>query len=168
MIVFDASTLILLAKANLLDIVLHDSPGDITIPQAVETECVVLPSRTDARLIQERLREHRIAVSSVQDTAVVHRLITDFHLGRGEAEAIALALERHAHTVATDDRNAIRACKLLRLRFITAIGMLIRSAEKGLLREDESRRSLERLATYGRYQREILQDARRRLGGEDR
>ena len=145
---------------------LHDYPGDITIPQAVEAECVVLPSRTDARLIQERIREHRITVAIVQDTAVVHRLITDFHLGRGEAEALALALGNHAHTVATDYRNAIRACKLLRLRFMTAIGMLIHSAAKGLLlREDEARRSLERLATYGRYQREILEDARRRLGG---
>jgi predicted nucleic acid-binding protein len=168
MIVCDASTLILLAKADLLDTLLQEYSGAITIPQAVEAECIIPPSRTDARLIQERLREHRIAVASVQDTAVVHRLITDFHLGHGEAEAIALALENHAQMVATDDRNAIRACKLLRLRFTTAIGILIRSAEKGLLREDEARRSLERLATYGRYQREILEDARRRLGGEER
>ena len=75
----------------------------------------------------------------------------------GEAEALALALEKHAHVVATDDRNAMQACKLLRLRFTTAIGSLI-----DVTAADEARRYLERLALDGRYHRMILEDARRR------
>jgi predicted nucleic acid-binding protein len=96
---------------------------------------------------------------------VAQRLIDDFHIGHGEAEAVALALERQAHLVATDDRNAIRACKLLRHKFTTAIGILIHTTEKGWSRANEAIRYLESLAMYERYHRVILDDARRRLGG---
>jgi uncharacterized protein len=165
MIVFDASTLILLAKAELLDLFLDHYPAGAVIPQAVEGECVVSPARPDTILIRERIRERRITVDSVQAPVVVHRLITDFHLGHGEAEAIALALEKQAHLIATDDRNAIRACKLLRLKFTTAIGLLIHMREKGVIRADDALRYLDGLARYGRYHRVILHDARQRLGG---
>ena len=106
-----------------------------------------------------------MVVDEVREMAVVHRLIEDFRLGHGEAAALALALEKHAHVVATDDRNAIRACKLLRFRFTTAIGILMDATEAGWIPADEARRYLERLALYGRYHRIILEDARRRLEG---
>lgn len=93
------------------------------------------------------------------------RLGEDFQLGRGEAEALVLAVERKARAVATDDRNAIRACKLLRLRFTTAIGLLIVVTEKGLIAPDEALQCLEQLAAHGRYQPRILEDARQRLRG---
>jgi predicted nucleic acid-binding protein len=97
----------------------------------------------------------------------VSYLREDFHLGIGEAEALSLAIEQQADLVATDDRNAIRACKLLRLRFTTAIGVLIRLQESGRLTAAEARRGLDRLAVYGRYHRTILEDAKRRLEGEE-
>jgi predicted nucleic acid-binding protein len=165
MIVFDASTLILLAKVDLLEIFLDNYPAEAVISQAVETECTASSSRPDAIRIRERIQEGRIRVDSVQDIAVVHRLVPDFNLGHGEAEAIALALEKRAKLVATDDRHAIRACKLLQLKFTTAIGILIHMMEQGVIRADEARRYLEGLAMYGRYHRAILDDARRRLGG---
>ena len=143
MIVFDASTLILLAKAELLDFFLDHYPAGVVIPQAVEGECVVSPARPDTILIRERIRQRRITADRVQAPVVVHRLITDLHLGHGEAEAIALALEKQAHFIATDDRNAIRACKLLRLKFTTAIGLLIHMREKGIIRADAALRYLD-------------------------
>jgi predicted nucleic acid-binding protein len=51
-------------------------------------------------------------------------------LGIGEAEALVLALEKEAVVVATDDRNAIRACKVLRINFVTSLGILVRAVEK--------------------------------------
>ena len=47
MIVFDASTLILLAKAELLDLFLDHYPAGAVIPQAIEGECVVSPTRPE-------------------------------------------------------------------------------------------------------------------------
>jgi uncharacterized protein len=165
MIVFDASTLILLAKVHLLDRFLGTYPAEAVMPQAVEAECMASPSRPDTILIREKVQERLMRVDNVQDTAAVRRLIDDFRLGHGEAEAVALALERQAELVATDDRHAIRACKLLRLKFTTAIGILIHMKEKGVICADAALRYLESLAMYGRYHRVILDDARGRLRG---
>jgi predicted nucleic acid-binding protein len=87
----------------------------------------------------------------------------DFGLGRGEAEAIALALEEKAQIVGIDDKNGINACKLLGIPFTTAIGVLIRMREKGLLPVNDALAKLAALATYGRYKQSIVEDARRKL-----
>lgn len=168
MLIFDSSTLILLAKADLLDHLLDDYPSPIAIPEAVEHECLVPPLRPDGLLIRERIRARHIVVDHLQDAATANRLIEDFNLGTGEAEALALAMEQQADIVATDDRNGIRACKLLRLRFTTAIGILIRLRERERLTVNDAERGLERLALYGRYHRTILEDANRRLEGEQK
>ena len=57
----------------------------------------------------------------------------DFPLGCGEAAAITLALASEGALVATDDRQVINACKLLKIPFITALAVLVRMREKGLL-----------------------------------
>ncbi len=45
MFIFDASTLILLARADLLDSLLDDYPGTIAVPEDVEHECTGSPLR---------------------------------------------------------------------------------------------------------------------------
>ena len=57
MIVFDASTLILLAKAELLDLFLDHYPAGAVIPPAVESECVISSAWLDTILIRERIRQ---------------------------------------------------------------------------------------------------------------
>jgi predicted nucleic acid-binding protein len=88
----------------------------------------------------------------------------DFGLGRGEAEAIALALAEKAQVLGIDDKNGINACKLLGIAFTTAIGILVRMREKGILTANEALVKLDTLAKYGRYKPAILEDARRKLG----
>jgi len=84
-------------------------------------------------------------------------------MGRGESEAIALALQEKAPLVAIDDKRAINACKLAGVPFATAIGILIRSTEKGLIDRGDALVRLSALARYGRYKKSILEDAKRRL-----
>jgi predicted nucleic acid-binding protein len=165
-LVFDASTLILLAKTDLLDIFLEDFPTTPQLPSAVEAECTAAPSRPDGALISQRIAEGRLAVAEVQQPKVLARLLEDFRLGTGEAEALALALENGDTTiVATDDRNAIRACKVLRIRFVTSLGILVGAVEKGLLNPDDAMRCLERLKSYGRFKGEVIAEVRRQIGG---
>ena len=61
------------------------------------------------------------------------------------------------------DENGINACKLLGIPFATAIGILIRMREKGLLPVNDALPKLAALATYGRYKQSIIEDARRKL-----
>lgn len=59
-----------------------------------------------------------------------------------------------------DDRRAIHACKVLRIPFTTAISVLTRMREKGLLIREEALEKLSWLARDGRYKREIIAAAR--------
>jgi predicted nucleic acid-binding protein len=163
MIVFDASTLILIAKVELLDLFLASVSVPVAIPAEVEKECCGSKKALDAVIIQRALDESRIKTVVVKNRRLVAKLQADFSLGRGEAEAIALALSEEAEVVGIDDKNGINACKLLGVAFTTAVGILIRSREKGLLEETDALEKLSSLAKHGRYKDSIIEDARGRL-----
>ena len=165
MIACDSSTLILLAKTGLLDAFLDTLPEPPVLPRAVQRECTS-GGHPDGVLIRERIREGHLLVEAVRSRATVGRIQADFSLGRGEAEALVLAAEKRLSTVATDDRNAIRACRLLRLGFVSAVAILVRLVSDGALDAETGERALTALAWHGRYRSEIVDDARRRLMGE--
>ncbi len=102
----------------------------------------------------------------VKNRRLAAKLQADFSLGKGEAEAIALALNEKARLLGIDDKNGINACKLLGIPFTTAVDILIRSREKGLVQESEALEKLALVAKYGRYKDSIIEDARRKLEGK--
>jgi predicted nucleic acid-binding protein len=163
MFVFDASTLILIAKTEILDSFLRGVEFEVAIPGEVEKECCSVKKSLDALMIQKALDESRIGVIPVKDRKLVRKLQADFGLGKGEAEAITLVLAEKARVLGIDDKNGINACKLLGIAFTTAIGILIRMREKRLFTASESLAKLEGLTKHGRYKRSILEDARRKL-----
>jgi predicted nucleic acid-binding protein len=93
------------------------------------------------------------------DGRAVQQLMRDFGLGVGEAATIALAAPEGA-LVATDDRRAIHACKVLKIPFTTTISLLTRMREKGLLSREQALEKLNRPARDGRYKKEIIAAAR--------
>lgn len=163
MIVFDASTLILIAKIELLAPFLSGIDLKVAIPAEVERECCSVKATLDALMIQQALAESRIQVIAVKSHKLVAKLQTDFNLGKGEAEAIALAMKEKAALLGIDDKNGINASKLLGIPFTTAAGILVRCQEKGLLNRSDAMAKLEALARYGRYKTSILEDTRRKL-----
>jgi predicted nucleic acid-binding protein len=163
MLVFDASTLILIAKTEMLDSFLSDVGIDVAIPVAVEKECCNVQKSLDALMIRKALSEARIKAIAVGDRKLVTRVRTDFGLGVGEAEAIVLALKAKARVLGIDDKSGINACKLLGVAFTAAIGILLRMREKRSLTASEALTKLNGLARHGRYKSPILEDARRQL-----
>src|ERR1700687_3274099 len=105
-----APTLILLARAELLGLFLTASKLRVVIPAEVEKECCASKKTLDAAIIQRALNEARIEVLAVRSLRLVAELQTDFGLGKGEAEAIALAIGEKAQLVGIDDKNGINAC----------------------------------------------------------
>lgn len=163
MFVFDSSTLILTAKIELLDLFLNEIEMEVPIPQAVEEECCGGQKTLDALMIQKAVDELRIKVRSVRNRKLVRKLEEDFSMGRGESEAIALALQEKARLVGIDDKRGINACKLTGIPFTTAIAILLRSREKSLIDRNDALARLSSLARHGRYKSSILEDAKRRL-----
>ena len=163
MLIFDSSTLILIAKVELLDAFLNDIGMEIAIPQAVEDECCGGKKTLDALFIRKALNESRIKVRSVRNRKLVTKLEEDFSMGRGESEAIALALQEKALLVGIDDKNGMNACKLSGIPFTTAAGILVRSCEKGLIGRGDALVKLSALAKFGWYRNDLLEDAKMRL-----
>jgi len=163
MVVLDASTLILITKIDLLDSFLASVGREVVVPGEVARECCAVKKTLDALLIQKALDESRINVLVVRNKKLVAKLSSDFSLGNGEAEAIALAVKERAELVGIDDKSGINACKLLGIAFTTALAILVRSCEKGLINSSSAQAKLGALAVCGRYQGSILEDARLKL-----
>ena len=161
MFIFDSSTIILLAKIEILDMFLRDYKGEAIISNRVEKE-VGTKKTFDALLIKKKIGEGKIKVNDVQNSKA-GKIMEDFNINRGEAESIELALKNKGSTLATDDKNAINACKLLNISFTTSIGILIRAKEKNLMTMEEAKAKLDKLSRYGRFKKQIIEDAGRRL-----
>src|ERR1039458_3842374 len=90
MIVFDACTLIVIGRAELLYFFLTGIELEAAIPVEVKKECCGIKKSLDALLIQNALDELRIKVIAVKNRKRVVKLQGDFGLGMGEAEAIEI------------------------------------------------------------------------------
>ena len=66
MFVFDASTLILLAKTDLLDLFLDHLKDKAFITEEVEEECCRKPQAFDSLIIQKLIEEGRITVRALK------------------------------------------------------------------------------------------------------
>ena len=162
-IAFDSSTLILLAKIEILNIISEDI--QIIVPEMVRSECTG-KDLFDAKLISSLIKNGKIKVAGATKKESAEKLCRDFKIHIGEAEALALALKRNL-PIAVDDLPSIKACKILNHKFTTAIHFLINVSENGKINEDMAFVKLEKLSLYGRYSKRILEDAAKRLkGGE--
>ena len=161
--VFDSSTLILLAKVDLLRETAEDI--SIVIPAKVKEECLLKDS-LDALLIKTLIAEGKIKVEKAGHQEAVSKLQADFRIEGAEAQALWTA-KKLGCPVAVDDGPAIKACKVLGVQFATAIHFLINLKVRGKLELPMALAKLDGLATYGRYSRKIIEDAAKRLKGEN-
>jgi len=159
--VFDSSSLILLAKIDLL----RESAEDISIviPPKVKEECLFKES-LDALLIKTLIAEGKIKVEKAGNQEAVRKLRADFRIEAGEAQALWLG-KRLGVPLAVDDGPTIKACKVLGVQFVTAIHFLINLRARGKLELPLALAKLDALAAYGRYSRKIIEDAAQRLKG---
>jgi hypothetical protein len=158
-VVFDSSTLILLAKVNLLREASDEV--EIIIPEEVKREALVKKTE-DAELISILIQERKIGIQKVGEAKAVKKLQMDFRLAKGEAEALWLS-RKYEYPVAIDDGPGIRASKVLGLRFLTAMHFLLYMASGGKLSSALAQEKLTRLVQYGRYNKRIIEDAMGRL-----
>ncbi|HXY54377.1 MAG TPA: hypothetical protein VEM40_06880 [Nitrospirota bacterium] len=158
-VVFGSSTLILLAKVNLLREASDEF--EIIVPEEVKREALVKKT-ADAELISILIKERKISVQKADEVKAVKKLQVDFRIQKGEAEALWLSRKYH-YTIAIDDGPSIRASKVLGLRFLTAIHFLFYMASRNKLSSALAQEKLTKLVQYGRYNKRIIEDAMKRL-----
>lgn len=167
-IVADASSLILLEKIGLLEVLLNQKMTWI-IPEEVQKEAVEkgkAKQYPDAFKLEEKIMKNKIKVKKIEGEAQVQSLVNEFNLGRGEAEAISLCQQEKADLLATDDRLAINACRALSIPVSGSVSFVTQSFENGLIDLRQGKKMLEILSKEGRYKGEILFKAMRQIQGD--
>ncbi|MBI2659628.1 hypothetical protein HYX07_00525 [Candidatus Woesearchaeota archaeon] len=161
-IVFDSSTAILLAKIQLLNILTEKL--SIIFPETVKEETTKKKDSFDSKMISKLIDENKIKILKA-DKSKVNKIIKDFNIEMGEAEALELARQKKC-AVATDDGPSIKICRIFGIKFITAMHFLIQFYENGLLKKDIALEKLKMLERYARYDYDIIKDAKKRIEGE--
>lgn len=163
LVAMDASTLILLAKIELLPALLERM--EVAITTHVKKEATRKKELFDAQMIARLIANRRIGVHRI-NLGFARHLMNDFRLDEGEASSLALAQARHA-VLGTDDGPTIKACKVLGVPFVTAIHLLVEAYRQRLMDSSIAMVKLEKLQRFGRYDPRILEDALKQIqGGE--
>ncbi len=125
LVVADAGPLIAFARLDLLAL-LPEMFGTLIVPEIVLKECLHVPTRPDARVIQQAMDANLLEIRSEQTVAT-----EDWPpaLGSGEQAAMCLAqtLDCPVHT---DDKLARRAAASVGLRVIGTAGVLIKAKQQ--------------------------------------
>ncbi len=126
--VSNTSPLLNLAIINALHLIESQFPS-IIIPRAVKMELQLDSGRPGTVALKTALRSGWIEVASVANRPLVDVLRADLDVG--EAEAIALAIEKGASTLLLDEYDGRTAAKLLNLKPIGILGVLLRAKRDG-------------------------------------
>ena len=116
------SNLACIGRLNLL----HEQFSELWIPPAVDSELRDLPNSIARKLISDAKRAGLIQRwPDIANTKLVSLLMLELH--RGEAEAIALALETKTDHLLIDERDGRLMARQLGLSLTGVLGVLLRA-----------------------------------------
>jgi predicted nucleic acid-binding protein len=162
-VVLDASALILMAKIGLLEEISQEL--DLHTTEEVYREATRAETY-DAQVIQQRTEDDKVIEEKAPEEGI-EKILDRFNLDRGEASVIAYCREQNMDIVATDDKQAINACKILRIKFTTSLKLLERSQEKGLLSQEKALAKLGELDRYGWFKDSQVKSTEQNIRGEN-
>ncbi len=119
-VVSNTSPILNLAVTGYLAL-LHDQFGEIWIPPAVLDELRVEEDLPGSQAVREAIEAGWLQLKPVKNQALV----------RGEAEAIALAVQVEAEWTLLDEREGRRVARSLGLKVVGVLGILLRAWREG-------------------------------------
>jgi uncharacterized protein len=144
--VSDTSPLLNLAIIGYLDLV-RQQFSTILIPPSVFDELKLDTNLPGTEAIRFALQAGWLQVAEVKDTHLVQALALE--LDRGEAAAIALALESGSLRILMDEHEGRAKAKALGLQPVGVLGMLLRAKRQGQLQSvEEAMRALRQEAGF--------------------
>ena len=130
LVVSNTSPVLNLAIIGRLDL-LQQQFDKVWLPQAVTDELRIEEDLPGSVAVRAARQARWLLTERVRDQVRVAILRRD--LDGGEAEAIALALQKHADWLLLDERDARRAAKSLGLKVTGALGILLKARLDGRL-----------------------------------
>ncbi|WP_423224738.1 DUF3368 domain-containing protein [Candidatus Amarolinea aalborgensis] len=130
LVVSNTSPVLNLAIIGRLDL-LQQQFDKVWLPQAVTDELRIEEDLPGSVAVRAARQARWLLTERVRDQVRVAILRRD--LDGGEAEAIALALQKHADWLLLDERDARRAAKSLGLKVTGVLGILLKARLDGRL-----------------------------------
>ena len=161
LIVFDSSTLILLAKISLLRCLAQEMK--VVITDIVENEATK-KDVYDAKIIKELIKEGTVEVVKANSNEF-SKIKNDFGIESGEASSLTLAIKSKC-MFAVDDWQTMKACIILGIDFTTAVHFVVRLHKRGSLDKKAAMEKLSGLQKHGWYETRIIEDAKQRIEGD--
>lgn len=155
-IVADSSSLILLAKCNLLEALAGVS--SVMVPNTVYKEVVnkeTIAKYPDANIISVMVSEKKI--KKVRVKISFQRLPVT--MDKGEMEALLLSKQTGNSMLATDDGKAIKACRYMNLPFIISPRVAVELYRLNEIDFKKAKSSIEKMNIIGRYSPDIIAEA---------
>ncbi len=158
-LVFNASPLIVLAKAGLLDrLIVLGNPA--RVPQAVVDEILRVDDENDPA---RRWLERDPVLIEVVPTPPMSPFLAAWDLGAGESAVISLAAEQSGSVVVLDDLAARRCAEAHGIPFTGTLGLVLVAKRWGLI--DSAGEALELIVSAGLHiSPRVLADIRAKAG----
>lgn len=160
-VLIDSCTLILLAKASVLETLA--ALRVVHVPKGVYREVLAGKKHLfpDALLVERLSNEKKLVMCSVSKTAA-RKIATDFNMGIGEASVIVGALAHSGWCVATDNRQGRSAAKIFNLPLIGSIEIVVHLWKQKKIDTEKARQALSILKHEGWFNPYLIEKA-----GED-
>ena len=160
MIVSDSSTLILLAKASVLETVA--GADELAIPECVYEESALRgkeKARPDSLIIEKLVAEGKIKVKKAPP-GEKEQLRTSFGITGGENQTVALALAEKSSLVLTDDKKNMTVCRTLGIPYMIALDCVLDLFSSGRITREKAKEAFETISSAGWLSEEIIKSRR--------
>lgn len=156
-VISDSSTLILLTKSNLIEVILEYF--QIFIPSFVYQEVLEGKKKNylDAYKIENLVISKRINIRDSKDKELFNIIKNNYKLGVGELHAIVVAKEMNC-PIFLDDKKGITVCNIFNIEIYTALNLLKTLYLTKIIDKKKYKESLEILKENARYSKEDLED----------
>lgn len=158
MIFADACTIILLAKASVLETTLK--VYKLRITEAVYEE-VIAGKRLmfpDALLLERLNNEKKVVIVSTV-AELQHKLQTDFNMGKGEASVIAVGITEKNSFVATDNKQGRKVAQINNIPLIGSIEIIVSLYQQKKISLEKAKVSLLILKQEGWFNPYLIEKA---------
>ena len=163
-LVSDSSSLILLAKSDMIKYVLEKNI--IVIPKSIYEETVdkgKLKGFEDSYIIENYIQKSKIKIAEPSNnTKEIVEKLCNLHLG--ERDVIALAIDKKLK-VLCDDKKGRNACEVFGLEAVTALNILNDLFDRKRISKKMALTILLKLQNYGWYKENLINHVKNKIEG---
>ena len=158
-IAIDSCSVILLAKATVLEVLANNY--ELFMTEKVYKEVLEGKNKKfiDALLTEKLVKEKSLKINKVKNNKLTKKVMEDFNIGIGEAETLALIMEKQCEAIITDNKQGRKSAVIYGLNLAGSIDVIIALHTLNLIDNDKAKISLKKLREFGWFQDYLIDKA---------